>query len=87
MKYGLNAKIIEPETGEIITISEQLRRLIDLIAPKAKELHAEQHHDFAETMIEQGSESDLQRALCKDLNGDLCALEKELAGRTLNFSV
>ena len=87
MRYGLNAKIVEPGTEEIITISEQLRRLIELTAPKAKELHAEQHHDFAGTMIEQGSESDLQRALYKDLDGDLCALEKELAVRTLDFSM
>ena len=87
MRYGLNAKIVEPDTEEIITISEQLRRLIELTAPKAKELHAEQHLDFASTMIEQGSEADLQRVLCKDLNGDLVALEKELATRTLDFSV
>ncbi|MBZ0109425.1 MAG: hypothetical protein K8F52_12230 [Candidatus Scalindua rubra] len=58
-----------------------------MTAPKAKELHAEHHLDFAGTMIEQGSESDLQRTLCKDLNGDLCALEKELAAKTLDFSV
>jgi len=52
-----------------------------------EELHAEQHLNFASTMIEQGSESELQRALCKNLNGDLVALEKELATRTLDFSV
>lgn len=86
MRYGLNAKMIEPETGEIITISEQLRRLIELTAPMAKELHAEQHHSFAGIMIEQGNEADLQRSLCKNLNGDLYALEKELARRTLDFS-
>jgi hypothetical protein len=28
-----------------------------------------------------------KRALCKNLNGDLHALEKELARRTLDFSV
>ena len=87
MRYGLNAKIVEPETEEIITISEQLRRLIELTAQKAKELRAEHHHSLAETMIKQGSETDLQRVLCKDLNGDLVALEKELARRTLDFSV
>ena len=87
MRYGINTDMIEPETGEIISISEQLKRLIDLTEPKAKELRAEQHHDFARTMIEQGTESDLQRALYKDLNGDLRTLEKELARRTLDFSV
>jgi carboxylate-amine ligase len=87
MRYGINTDMIEAETGEIISISEQLKRLIDLTEPKAKELRAEQHHDFARTMIEQGTESDLQRALYKDLNGDLRTLEKELARRTLDFSV
>jgi hypothetical protein len=38
-------------------------------------------------MIEQGSEADLQRVLYKNLNGDMVALEKELAKRTLDFSV
>lgn len=86
VRYGINANIIEPEIGEIITISEQLERLMELTAPKAKELHAERHIDFAETMIKSGNEADLQRKLCRDLNGDLRALEKELAGKTLDFS-
>ena len=87
IRYGINTDMIEPETGEIISISEQLKRLIDLTAPKAKELHAEHHLDFAKTMIEQGNESEMQRVLCKGLNGDLRALEKELARKTLDFSV
>ncbi len=86
-RYGINTDIIEPETGEIISISEQLRRLLDMTAPKAKVLNAEHHHNFARTMIEQGSESDLQRVLCKELNDNLSALEKELARKTLDFSV
>jgi carboxylate-amine ligase len=86
IRYGINTNMIEPETGEIISISEQLKRLINLTAPKAKELHAEQHLDFARTMLEQGNETDLQRKLYKSLNGNLRALEKELARRTLDFS-
>ena len=86
MRYGINTDMIEPETGEIISISEQLKRLITLTSPKAKELHAEQHHDFARTIIEQGNEAEMQRVLCKDLHGDLRALEKELARKTLDFS-
>jgi carboxylate-amine ligase len=86
IRYGINTDMIEPETGEIISISEQLKRLIELTAPKAKELHAEHHLDFARTMIEQGNESEIQRALCNGMHGDLHALEKELARKTLNFS-
>ncbi len=87
MRYGINTDMIEPETGEIINISDQLKRPIELTAPKAKELHAEQHLNFAKTMIEQGSEADLQRVLCKHLNDNLRTLEKELARKTLDFSV
>lgn len=87
IRFGINTDMIEPETGEIISITEQLKRLIELTTPKAKELHAEHHLDFAKAMIEQGSESEIQRTLCKELNGDLHALEKELAKRTLDFSV
>ena len=87
IRYGTNTDMIEPETGEIISISEQLSRFVDLVAPKAKELHAEHHIDFVRIMIEQGNESEIQRALYKELNGDLRALEKELARKTLDFSV
>ncbi|GAX62418.1 carboxylate-amine ligase Isop_0121 [Candidatus Scalindua japonica] len=86
IRYGINTDMIEPETGEIISISDQLKRLIGLTVPKAKELHAEHHINFAEKMIEQGSEAKIQRALCKKLNGDLRALEKELAVKTVDFS-
>ena len=87
IRYGINSDMIEPETGEIISISEQLKRLIDLTAPKAKELHAEHHLNFAKTMIENGNETDLQRMLYKELNSDFRALEKELARKTLDFSI
>ncbi len=59
IRYGINTDMIEPKTGEIITIHEQLERLIDLTKPKAKEPHAEQRLDFARTMLEQGNETDL----------------------------
>lgn len=87
IKYGINTDMIEPETGEIITVREQLKRFIEICTPKANELHAQHHLDFASEMIEQGNETDLQRALHKELNGDLCALEKELARKTLDFSI
>ena len=84
IKYGLNTNIIEPETGEIITTRDQLKRLLEFVAPKAKELHAEHHINFAKIMIEQGSEAEIQRVIYKQLNGDLRALELKLAQKTVN---
>ncbi|MFQ5963376.1 MAG: YbdK family carboxylate-amine ligase [Candidatus Scalinduaceae bacterium] len=85
-RNGLNADIIEPETGEIISMRNQLKRLLAFVAPKAKELHAEPHFNLAKKMIEQGNEAELQITLCKNLNGDLRALERELARKTVEFS-
>ncbi len=84
VRNGLDAVMIEPETGEIIAMRSQLERLLKLVAPRAKELHAEQHLNYVKTMIEHGNEAKLQRVLYKRLNGDLRALELELAQKTVN---
>lgn len=84
VRHGLDADMIEPETGEIIAKRSQLERLLELVTPKAKEFNTEQHLDFAKTMIEQGNEAKLQRILYKQLNGDLCALERKLVQKTVN---
>ena len=84
MKNGLNANIIEPETGEVITTRRQLERLLEFVSPKGKELRTEEHLNFAKTMIEQGNEAEQQRELFKQFNGDLRALERELARKTVN---
>ncbi|MFQ5713284.1 MAG: YbdK family carboxylate-amine ligase [Candidatus Scalinduaceae bacterium] len=84
VRNGLDADIIEPETGEIISKRSQLERLLVLVTPKAKKLNAEQYLGFAKTMIEQGNEAKLQRILYKQLNGDLRALERELVQKTVN---
>jgi glutamate---cysteine ligase / carboxylate-amine ligase len=83
VRNGLDGNVIEPETGEIIAKRTLLERLFELVTPKAKKLHAEQHLNFAKTMIKQGNEAKLQRVLYKQLNGDLRALELALVQKTL----
>lgn len=86
MKDGIRGDIIEPETGEIISLKTQLRRLVELTHPKAVALKAEDHLTYALTMIEEGTEAELQIELCNKFNGDFRSLERELAKETLNFS-
>ncbi|MHC4300333.1 MAG: carboxylate-amine ligase [Planctomycetota bacterium] len=83
MRYGLDGKILEPETGEILTMHEQIERLLDSIGPKAEELGSVSHIDFAREMLRQGTESEWQVRTCESLGGDLRALELEIAKRTL----
>jgi carboxylate-amine ligase len=83
MRYGLEGKIIEPETGEILTMREQLERLLDMIGPKAQELGSTTHIEFAAEMLQTETEAEWQIRTGRELRGDLKALELEIAKRTL----
>lgn len=85
MRYNLDAQIIEPETAEIITIRDQLTRLLDLIAPKATELASRAWIDLARETLHRPTESQQQVQLAQSLDNDLPKLELELARRTVNF--
>jgi carboxylate-amine ligase len=83
MRYGLNCDIIEPVTGEIISMRVQLERLLDEIMPKAEELNSAEHLNFAREMLDLGNEAQWQLKTCEELNGDLRELELEIAKQTL----
>jgi carboxylate-amine ligase len=85
LKDGLNADIIEPETGEILPIKSQIKRLLDFVYPQAVRLKTEGHLNCVLNILEEGSEAELQLQLCKKMNGDYRALEQELARRTVTF--
>ncbi|MDR4508137.1 MAG: YbdK family carboxylate-amine ligase [Candidatus Brocadiaceae bacterium] len=85
MRFGLHARIIRPDTREVISMRDQLKQLLAFVKPKAKELHTERHIEYAEIILEQGNEAEQQRSLFQQFNGDLRSLEKELAKNTMNF--
>ncbi|MHC4132486.1 MAG: carboxylate-amine ligase [Planctomycetota bacterium] len=85
MRYGLDGDIIEPETGEVISIRKQLNRLFDMLETKANELDCAQYLEIARGILETGNEAKWQVDKCEKLNGDLRALELEIARRTLLF--
>ncbi|GJQ60830.1 MAG: YbdK family carboxylate-amine ligase [Candidatus Scalindua sp. AMX11] len=80
---GLKGKMIEPETGEVLSTRCQLERLVKFVTPKGKELNSRQHFDFAKTMLEQGNEADQQRVIYRECKRDFRALEKELVMKTV----
>ena len=83
MRHGLEGKIVDPSTGEIVTIREQLERLLEKIGPKAKELGSTSHVEFAGKMLEEGNEAEWQIRTFERLGGDLRALELEIAKQTV----
>ena len=82
MRHGLDGKILDPSTGDVLPMREQLERLLDSIGSKAVELGSTAHIDFARKMLEEGTEAEWQIRTCERLGGDLRALEFEIAKQT-----
>lgn len=83
IRHGLEGRILDPETGEILLMRDQLQRLFDMIAPKAEELGSTAHLNFAAEMLKIDTEAEWQLKTGEELGGDLRALELEIAKRTL----
>ena len=83
MRHGLDGDILDPLTGDVLSMRSQLERLLDKIGPKADELGSTSHTDFAREMLEEGTEAEWQIRTCEKLGGNLGALELEIAKRTL----
>jgi len=84
MRHGLDGKILDPLTGEVLPVREQLERLLDSIGPKAEELGSTPHIAFARKMLEEGTEAEWQIRTYGRFGGDLRALELEIAKQTLH---
>jgi gamma-glutamyl:cysteine ligase YbdK (ATP-grasp superfamily) len=81
-RNGLEAILIDPESGERISCQEQIDRLMELVTPKAKELGSEKFLARIKKIQKEGTEADWQRRYFAENDGDLRALELEIACRT-----
>ncbi|MHC4212398.1 MAG: carboxylate-amine ligase [Planctomycetota bacterium] len=82
MRYGLECKVIDAMTGQIVDMRGLLEKLFDEIEAKAKELQSAEHLDFARKMLSEPTESQWQKNTCEKLNGDLRELELKIAEKT-----
>ncbi len=76
-------KIIEPVTGDVLPMREQVDRMLAFAAPKAQALGSEQQFAFAREMMAAGTEAEWQVTRWEALGRDLVRLELEIADRTL----
>jgi carboxylate-amine ligase len=83
MRRGLDGKIIEPATGEVLPMREQIERMLEFAAPKSRELQSQSQLAFAREMLTAGSESQQQVERWEALGQDLVQLELEIADRTV----
>ncbi len=85
MRHGLDCDIIEPQSGEVISMRDQLGRLLDIVERKAEELGSAKHLAFARQMLVDETEADRQVRFCQENDNDLRALEMNIAQRSLEF--
>ena len=83
MRFGLDGDIIEPESGEIVSMRGYLDRLFETVQGKCGQLGSSGHLAVARRIAGEGNEAQWQLERAQQLGGDLKALELEIAERTL----
>jgi carboxylate-amine ligase len=83
MRRGLDGRIIEPVTGDVLPMREQIRRMLEFAGPKSRQLQSESQLAFAREMLAAGTESEWQVRRWEALGHDLVRLELEIADRTV----
>jgi carboxylate-amine ligase len=82
MRYGLDARMVDAATGEVVEMREQLARLMALVGPAAERLGGGAWLERARAAVAEGSEAEWQVAEAERQGGDLRRLELSVAERT-----
>lgn len=83
MRFGLAGTLIDPATGDILPVSEQLTRLLDRITPAAERLGTLAFLEVAREMLKTGNEATRMRQWVHDHDATLRDLELEIARLTV----
>jgi glutamate---cysteine ligase / carboxylate-amine ligase len=82
MREGLDAVLVDSFNGKTIGARDYLHRLLDAVEPASEKLGSQRYFQFARRVIDMPTESAWQLKRAEELNGDLRALELEIADRT-----
>ncbi len=78
MRFGLEAKVIDPEVCEVCTMREFIGRLLEVARPAAQGLGTEHYLDAVDEILAVGNGATRQRAMLVEHGGDLMVLQHEL---------
>lgn len=81
MRFGLDANVCDPESGDVTPMREQVRRMIELAGDAAARLGSEEHLRVVAEIAARGNEAGVQRALAAEHGGDLQRLQVTLLER------
>jgi len=77
MRFGLDARIVDPASGTTLTIREAVDAMVERALPAARELGTEKDLAILEEILAQGTEAEAQLELFREL-GDLRRLQLRL---------
>lgn len=81
-RFDWDAEIAHPESGDTVTLRDEIDALAEVAAPWAEEFGStEATIGGLERILEAGPECDWQRRRWRDLDGDLGALQREIFER------
>ena len=78
MRFGLDATVIDAETHEIMSMREMAQIMVADAGEASASLGTESHLKLLSEIIDAGNGATYQRALAKELGGDLVALQRRL---------
>lgn len=87
MRFGLDADVIDAETGEIMPMPDYVRKMFRVAAPAADVLGTTAYLDVAEDILKQGNGATAQRALLREVGGDLRLMQLRLLQEALEKGI
>jgi carboxylate-amine ligase len=87
MRFGLDADVVDAVTGEVMSMPDYVRRMIAVAQPAADRLGTVAHLQTLTDILRDGNEATSQRALLRDVDGDLKRLQLRLLDRALEAGI
>ena len=78
MRFGLAARVVDAEDGRVMTIAEQVERMLEVAAPAAAELDTASYLEIVHEILAEGNGATWQRRLAEEVDGDLVAVQRRL---------
>jgi gamma-glutamyl:cysteine ligase YbdK (ATP-grasp superfamily) len=87
MRFGLDADVVDAETGEVMPMPDYVRKMLAVARPSAAALGTGAHLETLEEILRSGNEASAQRALLRELGGDLRRLQLALLERAREIGI
>jgi len=78
MRFGMQARVPDAETGAPVSTRQQLRQMLDMAGEAAVTLGTERHLEVVRAMIGKGNGACYQRRVAEELGGDLIQVQRRL---------